>query len=170
VSQPTYPRSPKVLLGGIAHLGRFIDKIRLRHVGQNEAPRSKLRGITELNSEDFSEGEANPVASYGECQVQDYNYITVGFDKYLADFLSIDAKAFEQRVLVGGTDEELLAWVKANSRKPSDQEIAQWSQELLVSGPKDAAGRRRFQGRWRILLSSVEWPWVLCRLLRPGLT
>ncbi len=37
---------------------------------RNEAPRSKLRGITELNSEDFSEGEANPVASYGECQVQ----------------------------------------------------------------------------------------------------
>ncbi|HWF62716.1 MAG TPA: hypothetical protein VN666_20750 [Nitrospira sp.] len=37
----------------------------------NEAPRSKLRGITELNSEDFSEGEANPVASYGECQVQE---------------------------------------------------------------------------------------------------
>jgi len=36
----------------------------------DEAPRSKLRGITELNSEDFSEGEANPVASYGECQVQ----------------------------------------------------------------------------------------------------
>src|SRR6185437_13294408 len=36
----------------------------------NEAPRSKLRGITELNSEDFSEGEANPVASYRECQVQ----------------------------------------------------------------------------------------------------
>ena len=33
----------------------------------NEAPRSKLRGITELNFEDFSEAEANPVASYGEC-------------------------------------------------------------------------------------------------------
>jgi hypothetical protein len=33
----------------------------------NEAPRSKLRGITELNFEDFSEVEANPVASYGEC-------------------------------------------------------------------------------------------------------
>jgi hypothetical protein len=26
---PQYPRSPKVLLGGIAHLGRFINKIRL---------------------------------------------------------------------------------------------------------------------------------------------
>lgn len=29
-----YPRSPKVLLGGIAHLGRFIDKVRLRNAGR----------------------------------------------------------------------------------------------------------------------------------------
>lgn len=108
-----YPRSPKALLGGIAHLGRFIDKIRLRHAGK----------------------------------IQDYNYITVGFDKYLIDFLQIDPKSFEQLVLAGGTDEELLAWVKANSRKPSDPEIAQWSQGLLSSGPKDDAARQRFQGR-----------------------
>ena len=113
MSQQTYPRSPKALLGGIAHLGRFIDKIRLRHVGQ----------------------------------IQEYNYITVGFDKYLVDFLQMDPKAFEQRVLAGGTDEEFLAWMKANSRKPSDQEIAQWSQDLLSSGPKDAAAQQRFQGR-----------------------
>jgi len=108
-----YPRSPKVLLGGIAHLGRFIDKIRLRNAGK----------------------------------IQDYNYITVGFDKYLVDFLHIDPKAFEQLVLAGGTDEYLLAWVKANSRKPSDQEIAHWSEGLLSSGPKDDAARLRFQGR-----------------------
>lgn len=108
-----YPRSPKALLGGIAHLGRFIDKIRLRHAGQ----------------------------------IHDYNYITVGFDKYLIDFLGIDAKVFEQQVLAGGTDEELLAWVKATSRNPSDQEITQWSQGLLASGPKDEAARQRFQGR-----------------------
>ena len=113
MNSPAYPRSPKALLGGIAHLGRFIDKIRLRHEGK----------------------------------IQDYNYITVGFDKYLVDFLRIDPKAFEQRVLAGGTDEELLVWVKANSRKPSDQEIAQWSQGLLSSGPKDDAARQRFQGR-----------------------
>ena len=108
-----YPRSPKALLGGIAHLGRFIDKIRLRHAGK----------------------------------IQDYNYITVGFDKYLVDFLQIDPKSFEQRVLAGGTDDELLAWVNANSRKLSEQEIAQWSQGLLTSGPKDDAARQRFQGR-----------------------
>ena len=74
-----YPRSPKALLGGIAHLGRFIDKIRLRNAGK----------------------------------IQDYNYITVGFDKYLVDFLQIDPKSFEQRVLAGGTDDEFLAWVNA---------------------------------------------------------
>jgi hypothetical protein len=113
MTQQTYPRSPKALLGGIAHLGRFIDKIRLRHAGQ----------------------------------IQDYNYITVGFDKYLVDFLQIDPQDFEQRVLASRTDEDLLAWVKANSRKPSDQEIAQWSQGLLSSGPKDDAARQRFQGR-----------------------
>jgi hypothetical protein len=113
MTQQTYPRSSKALLGGIAHLGRFIDKIRLRHAGK----------------------------------IQDYNYITVGFDKHLVDFLQIDPKAFEQRVLAGGTDEDLLAWVKANSRKPSDQEIAQWSQGLLSSGPKDDAAWQRFQGR-----------------------
>jgi hypothetical protein len=108
-----YPRSPKVLLGGIAHLGRFIDKIRLRNAGE----------------------------------IQDYNYITTGFDKYLIEFLGIDAKAFEQRVLAGGTDEELLAWVHSHGRKPSEQEIAQWSKNLLSSGPKDDAARQRFQGR-----------------------
>ncbi len=113
MSARAYPRSPKVLLGGIAHLGRFIDKVRLRHAGK----------------------------------IQDYNYITVGFDKYLIDFLQIDVKAFEQQVLAGGSDEVLLAWVKANGGKHSDQEIAQWSQGLLTGGPKDDAERQRFEGR-----------------------
>ncbi len=113
MSNQQYPRSPKVLLGGIAHLGRFIDKVRLRHAGK----------------------------------IQDYNYVTVGFDKYLIDFLQIDAKAFEAQVLTGGSDEALLAWVKANGRNPSDQEIAQWSQGLLTGGPKDDAAKQRFQGR-----------------------
>lgn len=113
MTQQQYPRSPKALLGGIAHLGRFIDKIRLRHAGQ----------------------------------IQDYNYITVGFDKYLVDFLGIDPKAFEQKVLAGATEDELLAWVKANGKPHSHEEIAQWSQGLLASGPKDDMTRQRYQGR-----------------------
>ena len=113
MTKQTYPRSPRVLLGGIAHLGRFIDKVSLRHAGK----------------------------------IQDYNYITVGFDKYLIDFLQIDVQAFEQQVLAGGSDETLLAWVKANGRKHSDEQLAQWSQGLLTEGPKDDAARQRFEGR-----------------------
>jgi hypothetical protein len=113
MSIPQYPRSPRVLLGGMAHLGRFIDKIRLRNAGR----------------------------------IQDYNYVTVGFDKYLIDFLKIDPAAFAQRVLAGGTDEELLEWVCANGRQLTEHETAQWSRDLLASGPKDEAGRQRFQGR-----------------------
>jgi len=113
MTRQNFPRSPKALLGGVAHLGRLIDKIRLRHAGQ----------------------------------IQDYNYITIGFDKYLVDFLGIDAKVFEQRVLADGTDEELLAWVKTNGRKLSDEEIVQWSKNLLASGPKDEAARQRLQAR-----------------------
>lgn len=113
MTQQAYPRSPRALIGGIAHLGRFIDKIRLRNAGQ----------------------------------IQDYNYITTGFDKYLIEFLRIDAKAFEQRVLAGGTDEELLAWVAAHGRPVTPDEIAQWSKNILASGPKDEAARQRFQGR-----------------------
>ena len=113
MSQAQYPRSPKILLGGIAHLGRFMDKVRMRHAGK----------------------------------IQDYNYITVGFDKYLIDFLQIDPKAFEQQVLKGESDEQLLSWVKAHGRKHSDEEIAQWSTGLLAGGPKDEAAKQRFQGR-----------------------
>lgn len=113
MTQPPYPRSPKALLGGIAHLGRFIDKIRLRHAGL----------------------------------IHDYNYMTVGFDKYLIDFLRFDPKTFEQVVLAGGTDEELLDWVRANGCQVTDEHVAQWNRHVLASGPKDDAAYQRFQGR-----------------------
>jgi hypothetical protein len=113
MANPQYPRSPKSLLGGIAHLGRFIDKIRLRNAGK----------------------------------IQDYNYMTVGFDKYLVDFLGIDAKVFEQLVLAGGTDEALLAWVNTNGKQVTEAEIRLFSQDLLNAEPKDDVARLRFQGR-----------------------
>ena len=57
VPREIYQSSQKLNLGCSVH----------RLPTYNEAPRSKLRGITELNFEDFSETEENPVASYGEC-------------------------------------------------------------------------------------------------------
>lgn len=113
MSTQKYPRSPKVLLGGMAHLARLIDKIRMRHEGQ----------------------------------IQDYNYLTTGFDKYLLDFLLIKGEDFEKRVLQGGTDAEILAWVTAQTRPLSDQDLREWSEGIVNGGPKDDGARQRFQGR-----------------------
>lgn len=108
-----YPRSPKVMLGGMAHLARFIDKVRMRHAGL----------------------------------IPDYNYITTGFDKFLLETLRITGEDFEKRVLAGGTDEEILAWVKAQARPLSDEGLRQWNELVLNGGPKDDTTRRRFQTR-----------------------
>lgn len=113
MDDPQYPRSPKVLLGGLAHLARLIDKIRLRHAGL----------------------------------IQDYNYLTTGFDKSLIELLNLDAQTFEQRVLAGGTDEALLEWVRIHGRALSEAEIRLWSRKVLTAGPGDEAARMRFQGR-----------------------
>ena len=108
-----YPRSPKIRLGDIAHLGHMIDKIRLRQTGQ----------------------------------IQDYNYLTVGFDRYLLDFLELDASAFEQQVRDGGTDQEILDWVRAQMKNRTQEEITQWNQRIEASGPMDEAAKGRFQQR-----------------------
>lgn len=112
---PQYPRSPKVLLGGLAHMARLIDKIRLRHAGW----------------------------------IQDYNYLTTGFDKSLIEVLNLDAQAFEQRVLAGGTDEALLDWVRAHGRALSETEIRIWTSKVLTAEPTDEPARERFQARLR---------------------
>ena len=115
MAHETWPRSPKVRLGGIAHLGRLIDKLRLRHAGG----------------------------------IPDYNYLTVGFDKYLLDLLSLDGEDLERQVLQGGTDEDILQWVKSRARHLSEADLEGWNGRILTSGPQDEAARGRFQARLR---------------------
>lgn len=113
LSTPQYPRSPREKVGGMVHLGRLFDKVRLRH-----------RGL-----------------------IQNYNYLTTGFDKYLLDYLGLKAEDLERRVVQGGTDDELLAWVRANGKTLSDAEIRLWNMKVLGSEPKDEAARERFGAR-----------------------
>ena len=124
MENPQYPRSPRVLLGGLAHLARLIDKIRLRHAGL----------------------------------IQDYNYLTSGFDKSLIELLSLDSQAFEQRVLAGGTDEALLEWVRTHGRALSEAEIRLWTRKVLTAGPADEAAHERFQGRLRAVAAKRGVP------------
>ncbi|MDH5574189.1 MAG: DUF5069 domain-containing protein [Nitrospirota bacterium] len=105
-----YPRSPKEQVGGLCHLGRLIDKVKMRHAGK----------------------------------IQDYNYLTVGFDKYLLDKLEIKGEDFEKRVLQGGTDAEIADWVKANGKALTDQEKAEWNNMVLTFGPKAPMAQQAF--------------------------
>ena len=109
----TYPRSPTAMLGGIMHLGRMIDKVRLRHAGR----------------------------------IQDYNYLTAGFDKYLLDLLGLSGEAFERHVLAVGTDEAVLAWVRREGKALTEADIRLWNQGLLKAAPKDEAAQQRFHAR-----------------------
>jgi uncharacterized protein DUF5069 len=119
-----YPCSPKLMLGGLAHLPRLIDKIRLRHRGE----------------------------------IPDYNYLTVGFDKYLLDLLQIDAQDLERRVLEGGTDMELLGWVQARARPLSEEDVRQWNDRIFRGGPKDAASQQRFDARLAEIAAKRRMP------------
>jgi hypothetical protein len=105
-----YPRSIKEQVAGLCHLGRLIDKVRMRNAGL----------------------------------IQDYNYLTLGFDKYLLDKLGIKGEDFEQRVLQGGADEEIAEWVQANGKTLTDQEKAEWNQMALTFSPKNEQGQRVF--------------------------
>ena len=105
-----YPRSPKDQVGGLCHLGRLINKVRMRNAGL----------------------------------IQDYNYLTIGFDKYLLDKLEIKGEDFEKRVLQGGTDAEIVDWVKSNGKHLSDEEKMEWNQMVLTFGPKAEMAQKAF--------------------------
>ena len=113
MTQKNFPRSPKVQVGGFAHLGRLFDKVRMRHMGM----------------------------------LQDYNYLTSGFDKYLLDMLGIEGEALEKRVLEGGSDEELCDWVNQQGKPISPEEQAQWNDMVLTGGPKNEGAQQRFRAR-----------------------
>jgi hypothetical protein len=77
-------------------------------------------------------------------QIQDYNYLAAGFDKYLLDKLEIKGEDFEKRVLEGGTDQEIADWVKANGKALTDEEKAEWNNMVLTFGPKAPMAQQAF--------------------------
>ena len=105
-----YPRSPKEEANGLCHLGRLIDKIRMRNAGH----------------------------------IQDYNYLTAGFDKYLLDKLDVQGVDLEKCVLEGGSDEDILNWVKENGKSLTDEEKAEWNNMVLTFGPKAEMAQKAF--------------------------
>jgi len=104
-------RSPRDQVGGIFVFGRILDKIRL------QAREGRLPDGYHLG-------------------------LVVGgrsFDDRVCRFLGVEFAALQDRVLAGGSDEEILEWCFQMGRRPDAEQIEIWNGFMLKRGWRDGA-------------------------------
>jgi len=94
---PTYPRSPKETVCGMMYFPRMLDKIRLHSRG-------------ELH-EDYHKNLGARRAADGAC----------------CNFLRVNYADLRNRVLQGGTDEEILEWCFEKGRRLNEGDMLVWN-------------------------------------------
>ena len=94
-------------VGGLHHLGRMLDKIRLMHAGQ--LPLGFHR-------------------NYG---------LSVGLDGQLCGFLGVSFDDIEARVKEGGADAEIAEWVFARGLRPNRTQTMIWNEHSRKYGWND---------------------------------
>jgi hypothetical protein len=93
--------------GGLHHLGRMLDKIRLRQGGRLP--------------EDYHR-------NYG---------LSVGLDGQLCGFLGVKFEEVEARVHQGGSDEELAEWIFSRGLRPNRMQAIVWNEHSRKLGWND---------------------------------
>ena len=96
-------------VGRFVYFGRMLDKIRLHAAGQ-------LPAEYQANL-----GDAQFFVLDGRC----------------CRFLGVRYADLRKRTLVGGTDEEVLAWVQANGTSRTDEECHVWNRFIVKLGWRD---------------------------------
>ena len=104
-----FPKSPSEMVGGLRYFGRMLDKIRLRARG-------------DLHS-DYH-------ANLGHRKAM---------DGAMCNFLRIDYEQLRQRVLEGGSDEEILEWCYQNGRRLNEGDLLVWNNFSAKFGWNDRA-------------------------------
>jgi hypothetical protein len=94
---------------GLIYFARMLDKIRLKEAGR-------------LSSGYFT-------------GVEDPTF----FDARCTRFLGVNYDDLAERVLQGGSDEEVLEWCFARGREPNEEEIQIWNAFLAKRGWRDEA-------------------------------
>lgn len=94
-------------VGGLHHLGRMIDKIRLQLAGQLP--------------EDFHR-------NYG---------LSVGLDGQLCGLLNVKFADVEARVQAGGTDAEIAEWIFTQGLRPNRTQTMIWNEHSRKLGLND---------------------------------
>jgi hypothetical protein len=105
----THPKSPKEMTRGIIYFPRMLDKIRLHARG-------------ELH-EDYHKNLGALKAADGAC----------------CNFLRVNYADLRERVLQGGTDEEILEWCFENGRRLNAGDIIVWNGFASKLGWRDFA-------------------------------
>jgi gluconokinase len=105
----TYPKSPTEMTGGMMYFPRMLDKIRLQARG--ELP------------EDYHTNLGRPRTADGAC----------------ANFLRVNYNVLCQRVLKGGTDDEILEWCYQNGRRLNAGDMTVWNGFISKLGWNDFA-------------------------------
>jgi len=101
-------RRPYDKVGGIVFFGRMLDKIRLN--------------AQALLPPEYNLGTA------------DYGF----FDARCTRFLKVRYEDLAERVLAGGTDDEILGWCFTIGQKPNEEEIEIWNDFMIKRGWHDA--------------------------------
>ena len=109
MSMNTYPKSPKEMTGGMMWFPRMLDKIRLHARGEL--------------GEDYHSRLGKTRAADGMC----------------LDFLRMNYSDLRDRVLAGGSDEEVLEWCYDKGRRLNGGDLRVWNGFISKLGWNDFA-------------------------------
>jgi gluconokinase len=112
MNEEKYPKSPSEEVGGMRYFARMLDKIRLYARGELSA--------------DYHANLGKQEAADGTC----CNFLRVSYDK------------LRDRVLEGGSDEEILEWCYSNGRRLNAGDLIVWNAFLSKLGWNDFASAR----------------------------
>ncbi|MDZ4286933.1 MAG: DUF5069 domain-containing protein [Prosthecobacter sp.] len=110
MSQYTSPRSPHDLTRGLIYFARMLDKIRLHAAGRLHPDYQAYLG-----------GAKDPTHFDGRC----------------CRFLGVTFAALSDRVLAGGSDEEILNWCYQTGISRSEEEVLIWNSFIRKRGWRD---------------------------------
>lgn len=105
----TYPKSPKDEARGMKYFPRMLDKIRLHARGEL--------------GEDYHKNLGAKRAADGMC----CNFLRVNYDE------------LRERVLQGGSDEEIMDWCFENGRRLNEADLMVWNGFVMKLGWRDFA-------------------------------
>jgi uncharacterized protein DUF5069 len=117
---PAYPTSPKEMTGGMMYFPRMLEKIQLHARG-------------ELH-EDYHENLGAPRTLDGAC----------------CNFLRVNYNDLRERVLQGGTDEEILEWCFQSGRHPNEADLFVWNGFVSKLGWRDSFSPRLEQRKKKL--------------------